>query len=281
MKQSDDNKMIPMTSFASGTGQEIGPDVYYYTNQIVNVIFVGDKNNWVLIDAGMPKSAAEIISEAEDRFGQKRPAAILLTHGHFDHAGSIVKLIKKWNVPVYANPLEFPFLTGEKSYPEPDASVEGGLLAKMSSIYPNEPINIKESLRVLPTDGSVPYLTGWRWIHTPGHTPGHVSFFRDSDRMLIAGDAFVTVRTDSFYKVLVNKKEVNGPPRYLTTDWEAAKKSVAKLIALNPQTAITGHGPFMEGTELKNGLAKLIEDFDEMAIPSHGRYVKEEDKDEE
>src|SRR4051812_34701478 len=116
MKQSDDNKFIPMTTFESGHGHEVKNDLYYYTNQIVNVIFVGDPktNNWVLIDAGMPKSAAELIKVAEQRFGKgSKPSAIILTHGHFDHVGSIVGLIEKWQVPVYAHPLEFPFLTGE------------------------------------------------------------------------------------------------------------------------------------------------------------------------
>src|SRR4051812_14887234 len=109
MKQSDDNKLIPMTSFASGKGHELRPDVYYYTNQIVNVIMVGTPggSGWVLIDAGMPKSASEIIDAAAKRFGKGvAPSAIILTHGHFDHVGSIVGLLKEWPVPVYAHPLE-------------------------------------------------------------------------------------------------------------------------------------------------------------------------------
>src|SRR5690606_19512491 len=144
--QSDDNKFIPITSVSAGTGSQVRPDVYYFTNQIVNIFFVANRQNseWVLIDAGMPHSVDKILEEAAKRFPENpRPVAIILTHGHFDHVGGIVKLIKQWDVPVYAHPLEFPYLTGEMDYPEPDTSVEGGLLAKISSIYPHKAINIQ------------------------------------------------------------------------------------------------------------------------------------------
>ncbi|HZH71616.1 MAG TPA: MBL fold metallo-hydrolase, partial [Mariniphaga sp.] len=141
MKQSKDNKLIPMTSVESGKLTEVAPDIAYFTNQIVNLVMVGHPGgSWVLIDAGMPKSGNEIIKVAEERFGFKKPSAIILTHGHFDHVGSIVSLIDEWKVPVFAHPLEFQYLTGQKAYPDPDTSVEGGMLAKISGYYPIEPI---------------------------------------------------------------------------------------------------------------------------------------------
>ena len=275
MEQSKDNKMIPMTSFSSGNGESVTDDVYYFTNQIVNVIMLGKPGgDWFLIDCGMPKCGAEIIAAAEKRFGeQKPPQAIFLTHGHFDHVGGIVEILEKWNVPVYAHPLEFPFLTGKQEYPEPDSTVEGGLLAKLSFFYPHEPIDISGRVLPLPEDGSVPGLAGWRWLHAPGHSPGQVVFFRDEDKVLIAADAFVTVKQDSFYKVLVQKREVQGPPRYLTTDWQAAWETVKKLRDLRPAVVISGHGQYMKGAELRLGLKKLVEDFAQVAIPEHGRFV--------
>ncbi|HEX8561542.1 MAG TPA: MBL fold metallo-hydrolase [Flavobacterium sp.] len=282
MHQSQDNHIIPMTSVSAGKGREVAPDVFYYTNQIVNLVLVGapGSGSWVLIDAGMPESGKAIHAVAEERFGKGvAPKAIILTHGHFDHVGSIVHLLEVWpGVPVYAHPIEFPFLTGLQAYPEPDPTVQGGMLAKISKIYPHEPIDITPVLQPLPPDGTVPELFGWKWIATPGHTPGHVSFFRDSDKLLIAGDAFVTVKQDSMYKVLIQKEEVHGPPPYLTTDWTSARDSVRKLEALQPEIAITGHGSHMSGAELQQGLSRLATDFDVLALPDYGKYVRDSDK---
>ncbi len=275
MEQSGDNRAIPMTSVNSGKLREVAPDVAYYTNQIVNIAMIGQPgSDWVLVDAGMPKSGREIIEAAEERFG-RAPVAIVLTHGHFDHIGSIVDLILEWRVPVYAHPMEMPFLTGAQAYPEPDTSVEGGMLAKISSYYPNEPVDIHEALQALPPDGSIPFLTGWQWVHVPGHSPGQVTLFRESDRILISADAIITVRQDSMYRVLLQKEEVCGPPVYLTTNWEEAFESVRRLASLNPAVIVPGHGTAMQGAELQKGLQHLLHHWNEEAVPDHGKWVKE------
>lgn len=277
MNYSKDNKFIPMTSISAHSGEEVARDLFYYTNQVVNICLYGSpetKDGWVLIDAGMPGSAGEILSVVEKRFGpDSRPQAIVLTHGHFDHVGASVELVRHWDVPVYAHELELRYLTGKSSYPEPDPTVEGGLVAKVSAYFPNEATNLGNHVHMLPADKSVPGMPGWRWVHTPGHAPGHVSLFREEDRTLIAGDAFVTVRQDSLYKVLVQKEEICGPPRYFTTDWYEAWESVKKLEALKPRVAVTGHGTPMEGEELSNGLSKLVKEFESVAIPDYGRYI--------
>ncbi|PZX02866.1 glyoxylase-like metal-dependent hydrolase (beta-lactamase superfamily II) [Psychrobacillus insolitus] len=276
MNYGSDYKYIPTTSIGSGVGIEVLPDLYCFTIQIVNIHLVGDPQtgDFVLVDAGMPESAEEIFAVIEERFGTgSQPRAIILTHGHFDHVGAIIELVKRWDVPVYAHALEMPYLTGQKSYPEPDSTVEGGAVAKMSPIFPNEPIDLGHHIQTLPADGTVPYLPDFNYIHTPGHSPGHVSLFREKDRALIAGDAFVTVKQEYLYKVITQEQEISGPPRYLTTDWKAAKESVIKLEKLKPSTAVTGHGLPMSGEFLSENLNKLVNDFDQIAVPDYGRYV--------
>lgn len=278
MEQNQDSKFegsfLPMTSIGSRIGIAVLPDVFCYTNQIVNLALVGNRNEFVLVDAGMPKSADEITEMIAEHFGEDlRPSAIVLTHGHFDHVGSLVELIEKWRVPVYAHELEIPYLNGEKDYPPGDPTVDAGLVAKMSPMFPNHGINIGQQAETLPQDGSVPHMAGWKWIHTPGHTPGHVSFFREQDRTLIAGDAFVTVKQESLYKVLTQAQEISGPPRYYTTDWEAAYESVKTLEALKPEIAVTGHGLPMDGEELRENLSYLTSNFNEIAKPKHSRYT--------
>lgn len=268
------DEFLPMTSIRSGIVEDVRSDLCCCTIQIVNIALAGTRQEWVLVDTGMPQSAERILEMTEERFGiGSKPEAIILTHGHFDHVGSVVKLVEAWNVPVFAHEMELPYLTGKLSYPEPDGSVEGGLIAKLSPLFPSEPIDLGSYIAALPQDGSIPGMRGWRWIHTPGHTPGHVSLFRDEDRSLIAGDAFVTVEQDSLYKVITQKKQLTGPPRYFTTDWDAAWESVKKLEKLKPTSVITGHGLPMFGDELEKGLLQLADEFDRLAIPAYGRYV--------
>ncbi len=277
MKYGDDYKFLPVTSKENGKGIEVLSDLYQYTVQIVNVIFYGnpDDNQFVLIDAGMPKSSEKIIEAAKERFGENsRPKAIILTHGHFDHVGAVIELAEYWDVPVYAHKLELPYLNGMEDYQAPDPSVDGGMVAKMSPVFPKKGIDITARLHELPADGSVPYMPDFEWIHTPGHTKGHVSLYRNKDKALIAGDAFVTVKQDSLYNVMTQEKNIYGPPSYFTPDWEAAKASVEKLASVSPEAAITGHGQPMMGQELKDELSKLANNFDEIAKPDSGKYTE-------
>lgn len=268
---------VPMTSTKSGTLYDILPDVMGMTIKIVNVYFVGDPESdegWALVDAAVPHETSTILEAAERRFGQgARPRAILLTHGHFDHVGCAVELAEHWDVPVYAHPLEIPYLTGEGRYPDPDSEVEGGMVAKMSRFFPTRPIDLGPRIQMLPEDRSVPAMPGWRWVPTPGHSPGHVSFFREQDRALIVGDAFVTVRQDELYQVLTQQQELSGPPRYFTPDWDTARDSVRRLAELAPETAMTGHGIPMQGEAMRQDLNALARNFDDVARPAYGRSV--------
>jgi glyoxylase-like metal-dependent hydrolase (beta-lactamase superfamily II) len=276
-------QQIPVEEMAELSGPEIdglieiAPGVAYQRLGLVNVVYFSDADleRWVLIDAGLHGTARAIIRAAEVRFGeQTRPEAIILTHGHFDHVGALEELNEKWSVPIYAHFLEHPYLNGSRSYPPPDPSVGGGLMSTLSRFYPRGPIDVSRRLRPLPTDGRVPGMPGWQWIETPGHTPGHISLWRESDGTLIVGDAFITTAQESAYAVLTQRPELHGPPMYYTTDWDNARASVARLSALDPEVVITGHGPPMHGSPMRESLRELVDRFDVVAIPTQGRYIQ-------
>lgn len=240
---------------------------------IANLCLYGNSEEWVLIDGGMRGVHSVLKRHVAEKLDGRPPSAIILTHGHFDHVGAFPQLFEDWDVPVFAHPLEVPHLDGTTDYPPPDPTIGKGLIAMSSGLFPRGAINLGDRLRLLPEDGSVPHMPGWRWIHTPGHTEGHISLFRESDGVLIAGDAFVTTKQEELGAVSTQRCEVSGPPAYFTPDWDAARQSVLRLAQLDPQVAATGHGKAMRGEALRRGLADLVRRFDEVAVPRHGRYV--------
>jgi len=271
----------PLTDPKEYAVEEVAPDVARLRIAIVNVYLVGPRratasrstSEWVLVDAGLPHGAAEILSVAAERFGvESRPTAIVLTHGHFDHVGALEALLAVWDVPVYAHVAELPFLTGRRNFPPPDPTVGAAVLARVAPPDASKGVAVGR-IRALPANGSIPGMPAWRWIHTPGHSPGHVSLFRSSDRLLLAGDAIATTDQSSIYSGVVQRRELAGPPAYFTIDWDKAESSVSALASLKPAVLAAGHGEPMSHATLAADVATLARHFRLRTRPIHGRYA--------
>ena len=228
----------------------------------VNVFGVRHTDHrWTLIDAGLPYSATLIRKWAERHFSAP-PLAIVLTHGHFDHVSAAGDLADHWNVPIYAHQLEAPYLTGEKEYPPPNTGAGGGMMSLLSPLYPRGPVNLASRLRLIDSEEEGKVLPNWQIVHTPGHTPGHISLFRGSDSTLIVGDAFCTTKPESFFDAAIAQPpELHGPPAYFTSNWNDAALSIRRLALLRPRILAPGHGRPLAGAEIEQKFSTFAINF--------------------
>ncbi|MBZ9715015.1 MBL fold metallo-hydrolase [Deinococcus multiflagellatus] len=266
-----------MSSIPSAVGQPswLRPDVAQVRLPLVNVFFLGRPGeDWVLVDAGLPGTAGLIRKAAQAAHGGRPPRAIVLTHGHLDHVGALRALLRQWPAPVYVHALERPFVTGEARYPWPDPLVGGGMSLLSPAFVPG-PFDFGPAVQTLPAGGDIPGLDGWRWLHTPGHSDGHISLWRAADHTLIAGDAVVTTHQATVRGALTLRPvSVQGPPTYYTPNWEAAHASVQTLADLGADLLATGHGHPVQGPHVSADLTRLARTFEERSRPSHGWYAR-------
>lgn len=262
MKYGNDYENIPKLNGRNFDPVSLRPDVYVYSDGIVNLVFIGKlgADGYVIVDTGMPSQAQDIIQTARDLYGQtSKPKQIILTHGHFDHVGNVIELVEEFEVPVYVHHKEMPYVTGEKAYVLDEKENNEATLNEESYTIPVDPIDLGEHVHALPPHGKVPGLKEFQWIHTPGHSPGQIALFRARDRLLIGGDAFVTTDQNHLYSEYTDESETIGlPPAAFVQDWKAAKKSVQKLQELKPEFVILGHGAPMRGKTLSENLEKLV-----------------------
>lgn len=176
------------------------------------------------------------------------------------------------NVPVYAHPLELPYLNDGRRYPPGDPTV-GGAMAQMSR-FMDTARSTPTPAKVMPLPeeaGPFDLMPGWELRPTPGHTPGHVSFWNAATRTLIAGDAVVTLDQNSPFAVIAQSPTISPPPPYATYNWNHARQSARALAELEPYYLCTGHGLPMQGLSIADDLKAFVKDF---PTPSRGRYVR-------
>ena len=264
---------------AGTTATEIAPDVYLlgpWGRTQTNAYLVRDGSSWVLVDAGWENDGPRIQAAARSLLGPGLvPSAILLTHAHPDHDGSARELAQAWRCPVFAHPAELPLATGDFAamarYAGPldrwlilplmraiggrrrEAMLAGSSLAGI--VHPLGP------------GGAIPGMEGWEWIHTPGHTPGHVAYVRARDRVVLSGDAILTLEVNAWAGLLRQRQGLSGPPWYTTWDREAAIASIVEIADLEPSVLAGGHGLPLAGP----GTAAAVHAFAERTMRSPRR----------
>ncbi len=279
----------------TGMCREIASGVYYMeagkSISRSNVYFVRSGASWALIDTATANCGRLIQKTAESLFGANtRPVSILLTHNHPDHAGSALELSRMWDCPVYVHPDELPYtdirdLSSVEKYANP---LDRWIILPLLRLMPRKRVesmlakgSLKDVVQGYNPDAAIPGLPDWECIPAPGHTPGHIAFFRPEDQLLITGDAVVTADLNSFWGFLlwslrINKQRVTGPPWYSTWNKRAAMESVARLASLKPRILASGHGVPVMGDGTAQGLCSLT---DQYSIPNTKKHAQVEASD--
>ena len=196
----------------------------------VNCFLVREADGFTLVDTGMSGSAESIIKAARDLGAPIR--RIVLTHAHVDHVGSLDALHELLpDVEVAISARDARFLTGDHSLDadEPQLPLKGGY-----------PVIATHPTRLLQAGDRIGSLEA---IASPGHTPGHMAFFDQRDRTVIAGDTFsikAGIHTGGTFRLLF--------PFHALATWDKAMtiRSAEALVALQPTRLAVGHGNTME-----------------------------------
>jgi hydroxyacylglutathione hydrolase len=220
--------------------REIAPDAFHLPltpRDGVNAYLLGD----VLVDTGLRTSAKKIAQALDGR----ELKAIALTHAHGDHGGSARKLSDKLGLPVWVGTAdrkaaESGKVEAKSPYDKPGLRVVAGLMGDMPSVEVARDLKEGDELSA-----------GFTVIDTPGHSRGHVSFWRESDRVLICGDVFFNMH------LLTTVPGLRQPPGPFTLDPPLNRRSERRVAALEPSVAGFGHGPVISN-DTAGKLARFV-----------------------
>jgi glyoxylase-like metal-dependent hydrolase (beta-lactamase superfamily II) len=220
--------------------REIAPDVFHIPvlpRNGVNAYLVGD----VLVDTGIRTSAGKI----KEAIGDRTLQAIALTHAHGDHGGSARKLSNELGLPVWVGAAdreaaETGKVVAKSPYNKPGLSLIAGAMGNMPSVQVARDLREGDEL-----------TAGFTVLDTPGHSPGHVSFWRESDRVLLCADVFFNMH------VVTTVPGLRQPPGPFTVDPALNRKSERRIAELAPAVAGFGHGPVIED-DTAGQMARLV-----------------------
>ncbi|EEM96373.1 MBL fold metallo-hydrolase [Bacillus thuringiensis] len=191
---------------------------------VIHPILLWDDEMAVLIDTGFPGQIEDIQVEMEKvGLSFDKLKVVILTHQDIDHIGSLPELLQRCgsNIKVYAHELDKPYIEGDLPLLK-DGNVENPPKGKVSDTV---------------IDGQeLPYCGGILILHTPGHTPGHISLYLKRSKILIAGD--------SMYSVNGMLGGIHAPT---TINIKEAKQSLKKYLNLHIESIVCYHGGLSKG----------------------------------
>lgn len=221
------------------------PGVFLIDLPWVNAWLLAKGPDAVLIDTGTVRDRSRLLSALTEALPDSFCLhAVLLTHGHCDHAGNAAYLAEQFGARLCAHAEEVPYLATRRTYVPRGlrALSPGGLLFALGErVYPVK----RRAVDVVLAEGhSVETPIGpLRVIHTPGHTLGHVSYLHEAEGWLFSGDALINVIPWS------RRTGLSSPMPMFTTDLEEARRSVRRIAEIGPMALLAGHGwPLVEDT---------------------------------
>jgi hydroxyacylglutathione hydrolase len=200
-------------------------DTFFLPNSI-NAFLIED----VLVDAGTRHSGGKILKQ----IGSHNVSAHALTHSHPDHQGASHEICTTLDIPLWvgerdADAAENPDLIRQR---QPDNRIANFYIKIF--IGPGHPV-----ARQLHEGDEV---AGFKVLDVPGHSAGHVAFWRESDGVLVAGDVLNNMN------IWTGLPGLHEPKPYLTPDPAENRRSARKLAALEPRLTVFGHGPALRDT---------------------------------
>lgn len=209
---------------------EIIPNVHLITGPAVNCYLIVETGGLTLIDTGISSYEKKIIATITELGHSVRDLKrILLTHSDGDHVGSAAALKAASGAEVYASPIEAEAIEAGVASREPRFNWFGRMLAGMlSNFFKYDPVKVDHLLK---PGMDLPVLEKLWVVPTPGHTPGHVSFYSAAAKILFAGDS-VRAKNDEL---------ILGTGPVLWNEAEAIA-SIRLQAAMRPRIVCAGHG---------------------------------------